>query len=104
MITKDEFVVMDTLSQVRRHRRKEKLLLHLHNVTGSVAASFSKTERFGYISLLQFSGAQPETFQGRGRFEELGDLINFSSKTQEKKAPQRKDLELFLLDTLKTTF
>ena len=33
-----------------------------------------------------------------------GSSIYFSSKTQEKKAPQGKMLELFLLDTLKTTF
>ena len=32
-----------------------------------------------------------------------GTSTNFSSRTQ-KKAPQRKSLELFLLDTLKTTF
>ena len=30
--------------------------------------------------------------------------MNFSSKTQENKAPQGKILELFRLDTLKTTF
>ena len=56
MIAKDEnlFVVMDALNQVRRHRRTEKLLSHSHDVTGRVAAIFSNTERFGYISLLHF--------------------------------------------------
>ena len=33
-----------------------------------------------------------------------GTSINISSKTQEKKAPQRKILNFFLLDTLKTAF
>ena len=56
MITKDESlsVIMDVLNQVRRRRRTEKLLPHLHDVTGRVAANFSNTERFGYISLLHF--------------------------------------------------
>ena len=95
MITKDEFVVMDTLSQVRRHCRKEKLLLHLHNVTGRVAASFSNMEMFGYISLLQFSGAQPETFQGRGRFVELGDFDKLFVKNTRKEGPAEKKFEAF---------
>ena len=56
MIAKDEslFVVMDALSQVRRHRRTEKLLSPSHDVARRVAASFSNTERFGYISLLHY--------------------------------------------------
>ena len=56
MIAKDEslFVVMDALNQVCRGCRTEKLLSHSHNVTGRVAASFSNTERFRYISLLHF--------------------------------------------------
>ena len=56
MIAKDEslFVVMDALNQVCRGGRTEKFILHLHDVTGRVAASFSNTERFGYISLLHF--------------------------------------------------
>ena len=56
MIAKDEslFVVMDALNQVRRRRRTEKLLSHSDDVTSRVAASFSNTERFGYISLLHF--------------------------------------------------
>ena len=33
-----------------------------------------------------------------------GNLINISSKAQEKKAPQRKVLEFFLLNTFKPTF
>ena len=50
MIVKDKsiFVVMDALNQVRRRRRMEKLLSHLHDVTGRVAV------RFRYISLLHF--------------------------------------------------
>ena len=54
MIAKDEtlFVVMDALNQVRRRRGTEKLPSHSHDVTGRVAASFSNTESFGYISLL----------------------------------------------------
>ena len=56
MITKDEslFVVMDALNQVRRHCRIEKLLSHSHDLTGQVAASFSNTEKFEYISLWHF--------------------------------------------------
>ena len=56
MIAKDEtlFVVMDALSQVRRRRGTEKIPSHSHDVTGRVAASFSNTESFGYISLLHF--------------------------------------------------
>ena len=55
MIAKDEslFVFMDTLNQVRRRRRTEKLFSHSH-VTGRVAANFSNTEMFRYISLLHF--------------------------------------------------
>ena len=45
---------MDVLYQVRRCRRTEKVISPLHDVTGRVAKSFSKTERFGYISLLHF--------------------------------------------------
>ena len=56
MIAKDEslFVVMDALNQVRRHRSTEKALLHSHDVTDRVVASFSNTERLEYISLLHF--------------------------------------------------
>ena len=56
MIAKDEtlFVVMDALSQVRRRRGTEKIPSHSHDVTGRVAASFSNTQSFGYISLLHF--------------------------------------------------
>ena len=56
MIAKDEslFVVMDALNQVCRRHRTEKLLPHTYDVTGRVAASFSNTESFGYISLLHF--------------------------------------------------
>ena len=56
MITKDESlsVVIDPLNQVLRHCRTEKLLSHLHDVTGRVAASFNNTEKFEYIPLLHF--------------------------------------------------
>ena len=49
MIAEDEslFVVMDTLNQVRRRRRMEKLLSNSHDVTGRVVARFSNTEKFG---------------------------------------------------------
>ena len=49
------------------------------------------------------TGAQPEIFQGRGGFVKLGHFDKLFVKNQ-KKAPQGKILELFLLDTLKTTF
>ena len=54
MIAEDEslFVVMDTLNQVRRRRRMEKLLSNSHDITGGVVVSFSNTENFG--SLLHF--------------------------------------------------
>ena len=56
LIVKDKslFVVMDALNQFRRCCRMEKLLSYLYNVTVRVAASFSDTERFRYISLLHF--------------------------------------------------
>ena len=56
MIGKDEslFVIMNALNQVCRCRRMEKLLSHSHDVAGRVVASFSNTEKFGYISLLHF--------------------------------------------------
>ena len=50
------------------------------------------------------SGAQPEIFQGRGGFVELGHFDKHFVKNTRKKAPPRKILEFFLLDTLKTTF
>ena len=45
---------MDALNQVCMCRRTKKLLSHLHDVTGRVAESVSNTERFGYISSLQY--------------------------------------------------
>ena len=42
-------------------------------------------------------------FQGRGGFAELGHYNKLFIKTHTKKTPQGKILELFLLDTLKTT-
>ena len=50
------------------------------------------------------SGAQPEIFQGRGGFVELEHFDQCFVKNTRKKAAQEKNLELFLLDTLKTTF
>ena len=50
------------------------------------------------------SGVQPEIFQGRGGFVKLGHFNKHFIKKSRKKAPQRKILEFFLLDTLKTTF
>ena len=54
MIAEDEslFVVMDTLNQVRRRGRMEKLLSNSHDITGRVVVSFINTEKFG--SLLHF--------------------------------------------------
>ena len=50
------------------------------------------------------SEAQPQIFQNREGFAELGHFDKPFIKTQERKAPQGKSLELFLLDTLKTIF
>ena len=50
------------------------------------------------------TGPQPEIFQGRTGFLEFGHFDQHFVKNTEKKAPQGKVLELFLLDTLKTTF
>ena len=47
------------------------------------------------------SGAQPEIFQGRGGFLKLGHFDKHYIKKSRKKA-QRKMLEFFLLDTLRT--
>ena len=47
--------------------------------------------------------AQPEFFQDRRGFVELGTLINISSKTCERKTLLEKILEFFLQDTVKTT-
>ena len=49
-------------------------------------------------------GAQSEIFQGRGGFAESGHFNKFFVKNTIKKVPAGKILELFLLDTLKTTF
>ena len=51
-----------------------------------------------------YTGAQPEIFQGRGDFVELGHFDKLFVKNTHKKGPQGKILELFLIDTLKTTF
>ena len=65
--------------------------------------SLSNKSKNKYVIHTLITGAQPEIFQGRGGFVELGHLDKPSSKTQ-KKAPQGKILELFLIDTLKTRF
>ena len=49
------------------------------------------------------TGAQPEIFPGRGGFVKLGHFDKHFIKKSRKKAPQGKILELFFLDTLKTT-
>ena len=53
---------------------------------------------------MYFSCAQPEIFQSRGGFVELEHFDKLFLKSTRKEDPQRKILELFLLDTLKTTF
>ena len=52
------------------------------------------------------AGAHPNIFQDSGveGLWDFGTLVNISSKTQENEAPERKILEIFLPDTLKTTF
>ena len=52
----------------------------------------------------QPAGSQPEIFQGRGSFVELGHFDKFFVKNTREKSPQRKILELLLLDSLKSTF
>ena len=47
---------------------------------------------------------QPEIFRGRGGFVELGHFDKLFLKNTQKKTPEGKILELFLLDTLKTIF
>ena len=56
------------------------------------------------LKLITKSGAQPEIFQGRGGFVELGHFDKLFVKNTKRKVSLRKLLELFLLDTLKTTF
>ena len=50
------------------------------------------------------AGVQPEIFQGRGGFMELGHFNKLFIQYSRKKAPHGKILKLFLLDTLKTAF
>ena len=51
------------------------------------------------------AGSQPEMFQGRGGFLELGHFDKlFVVKNTREKSPQREILELLLLDSLKSTF
>ena len=51
------------------------------------------------------TNVQPEVFQSSGGFIESGNFNeHFIKKTQVKKAPQEKNLEFFLLDSLNTTF
>ena len=51
---------------------------------------------------LQLLGAQPEIFQSRRRFVELGHFAKHFIKKNKKSA--WKDLGIFFLDTLTTTF
>ena len=51
-----------------------------------------------------FPGAQPEIFLGRGGFVKLRHFDKHFLKKLGKKAPQRKILEFFFLDTFKTAF
>ena len=53
---------------------------------------------------LKHPGAQTEFSRAGEVLRNLGTSINLSSKTQEKKATQGKNLDIFLLDTLKTKF
>ena len=50
-----------------------------------------------------YTGAQPEIFQGRGGFVDLGHLDKLFVKNTEK-GTTGKNFGAFLLDTLKTTF
>ena len=47
---------------------------------------------------------QPEIFQGRGGFVELGHFNKHFVKNTRKKVPPENILEFFLLDSFKTTF
>ena len=51
-----------------------------------------------------YSGAQPETFQGRRGFVKLEHLDKHFINNSRKKVPAGKVSEYFVLDTLKTTF
>ena len=61
---------------------------------------------FGTWTLVLFphAGAQPEIFQGRGGFVELGQFDKDLVKNTKKKAPQGNILKIYDLDTVKTTF
>ena len=56
------------------------------------------------LILLPHAGTQTENFQGRGGFMELGHFDKHFLRKNTKKAPQGNILELFVLDTVKTTF
>ena len=77
LIAKDEsfFVVMDALNEVLRCRKMKTLLSHSHDVTGRVAANFSNTERFGYISLLHFF--KDDAIVSRRDFSSHSGHLNF---------------------------
>ena len=70
----------------------------------SLVSSNSSQFYFLIHNFYMSSGAQPEIFQGRAGFVELGHFNKLFVKTHKKKGLQGKILELFLLDTLKTTF
>ena len=50
------------------------------------------------------AGAQPKIFQGRGGLVGLGHFFKYFVKNTRKKGHAGKNLGVFLLDTLKTTF
>ena len=60
---------------------------------------------FGTWTLVLFphAGAQPEIFQGRGGFVELGQFDKDLVKNTKKKA-RKETLKIYVLDTVKTTF
>ena len=62
---------------------------------------------FNLITVLpdvRISGAQPETFQCKGGFMELGHFNKYFVKNKRKKRPAWKSFKFFLLDTLRPTF
>ena len=62
------------------------------------------TSQFNYCPFIWKSGVQPDIFHGMGDFIELGHFVNILSKHRKKKVLLGKILDVFLLDTLKTTF
>ena len=56
------------------------------------------------LVLVPHAGAQPEIFQGKGGFVELGHCDKHFVKNTQKKGPAGKNFEFFLLDPVKTIF